>query len=227
MTKPRNGKEILSLETGYRFTVGGTMAATGDGRLLMLTTGPETFGTKENFRIGRAEMWESRDAGRSWDCAGVLHKGTEETLYLPVSVLRLSSGKMLLLLALYGGYDFATHDPAKSLLEFHTQTSEDNGRTWSPPARMEATWRYVNAPLGIVQLRSGRVLIPSGYLTPHSGRSVVCALYSDDEGEAWHRSDSVLDTGGEGFESGACEPTVVELPDGRLWMLMRTQTGVQ
>jgi hypothetical protein len=157
----------------------------------------------------------------------VLHRGTKDAIMLPVSLLRLASGKLMLLGALYGGYDFATHDPDKSLLEFYTQVSDDGGRSWSAPARIAETWRYVNAPLGILRLSTGRVLIPSGCLTPHEGRSVVSALYSDDEGRTWRRSASVLDVGGEGFESGACEPTVVELPDGRLWMLMRTQTGVE
>ena len=227
MAKPRGGREIVALETGYRFTVGGTMATTSDGRVLLLTSGPETFGARENFAIGRAEMWESRDHGRSWHGPQALHRGTDDSLMLPVSLLRLASGRILLLEALYGGYDFATHDPAKSLLEFHTQFSDDDGRTWSRAERMEATWRYVNAPLGLAQLSTGRVLIPSGYLTPHGGRSVVSALYSDDDARTWHRSASVLDAGGDGFESGACEPTVAELPEGRVWMLMRTQLGAQ
>jgi hypothetical protein len=50
-------------------------------------------------------------------------------------------------------------------------------------------------------------------------------MYSDDDGRTWKRSSSVLRTGGGGFESGASEPTVVELPDGKLWMLIRAQTG--
>ena len=227
MVRPRSGKEIVSLDTGCRFTVGGSMTVTRDGRVLMVTTGPETFGNKENFGIGRAEMWESRDCGRSWDGPRLMHRGSPKGLMLPGSLLRLASGKLLLVLTFYGGYDFVTHDPEKSLLEFYTQFSDDDGRTWTAAARIPETWRYANVPLGILQLRSGRVLIPSGYLTPHKGRSVVSALYSDDEGRTWRRSPSVLDTGGEGFESGPCEPTVVELPDGRLWMLMRTQTGVQ
>ena len=36
---------------------------------------------------------------------------------------------------------------------------------------------------------------------------------------------STCEAGGSGFESGASEPTVVELPGGRLWMLIRAQTG--
>ena len=66
MTVPVNGKEIISFETGYRFTVGGTMAVASGGRVLMLTSGPETFGYKEHFPICRAELWESHDHGRSW-----------------------------------------------------------------------------------------------------------------------------------------------------------------
>lgn len=227
MAASRNGLEIVTLHTGYRFTVGGTMAPTSDGRMLMLTTSPETFGNPGAFRIGRMELWESRDGGRSWDGPTVLHRGSDDRLMLPAALLRLASGRLFLLMSFYGGYDAVTHDPEKSLLEFYWQGSDDNGRTWTAPVRVAETWRYVNCPLAILQLSTGRILIPSGCLTPHHGRSVVSALYSDDQGASWRRSPSVLDIGGEGFESGPCEPTAVELRDGRVWMLMRTQTGFQ
>jgi len=77
-----------------------------------------------------------------------------------------------------------------------------------------------------VQLSTGRVVFPFGFLEGEgSQKFVISAIYSDDDGATWQRSPSVLDVGGAGFESGGSEPAVAELPDGRVWMLIRTQNG--
>src|SRR5688572_30874670 len=107
---------LVTLDTGYRATIGGSCAVTSDGRLLMVTSGPETF-SKWAFPISRAELWTSHDHGKTWDGPRVLHRGKAEAVMLPTAMLRLASGKMLMLLGRYGGYDFETHDPEKSLLE--------------------------------------------------------------------------------------------------------------
>jgi len=53
--------------------------------------------------------------------------------------------------------------------------------------------------------------------------------YSDDEGTSWKRSPAVLTipvpTDYPGRHPGACEPVILELKDGRVWMLIRNQTG--
>src|SRR5439155_800553 len=53
--------------------------------------------------------------------------------------------------------------------------------------------------------------------------------YSDDEGVSWRRSPVVLTVpvpiDYPGRHPGACEPVVLELQDGRVWMLIRNQTG--
>lgn len=226
MSLPDSGIELVTLNTGCRFTIGGSLAQASDGRLLLLTCGPEPF-TKDAFGIYRLELRESFDVGRSWSTPRILHHGERSAIFLPGSLLQLQSGKWLLVLARYGGYDSLTHDPEKSLLELVTQVSVDEGTSWSQPRRIETGWRYASVPLLFTQLASGRILYPSGYLTGRNGSSVACCLYSDDEGDHWHPSPDILDTGGEGFESGPSEPTVLELPDGRIWMLMRTQSGCQ
>lgn len=65
--------------------------------------------------------------------------------------------------------------------------------------------------------------------TPPTGPSVVTCVYSDDGGTTWQRSPAKLtapcEGGYNGGNYGACEPTVLELQDGRVWMLIRTQAG--
>src|SRR5690606_36852241 len=53
--------------------------------------------------------------------------------------------------------------------------------------------------------------------------------YSDDGGRTWVNTGAALtapcDPDYNGVNVGATEPAIIELKDGRLWMLMRTQTG--
>jgi hypothetical protein len=52
-------------------------------------------------------------------------------------------------------------------------------------------------------------------------------VYSDDSGETWHLADADLKVPVPDIVSayGAVEPVVLELRDGRIWMLIRTQMG--
>lgn len=115
---------------------------------------------------------------------------------------------------------------------WHRRT-RDGGQDWEPARPI---WKgYTGAIMGWLQLRSGRLLIPFGSwipgskATPPTGTHEITVLYSDDQGRTWQETPDRLTSpcfdGYNGNNYGACEPVVVELPDGRLWMLMRTQTG--
>jgi len=94
---------------------------------------------------------------------------------------------------------------------------------------------YVGALNGVVQLKSGRIVLPQQCwlagvpCAPPTGCHIVTTNYSDDGGETWKLSEAKLtapchtDYLSETY--GACEPVIIELKDGRAWMLMRTQTG--
>ena len=76
-------------------------------------------------------------------------------------------------------------------------------------------------------IRGGKRVISAAHRTDRSGAYVY---YSDDDGRTWKISQQVNAPKHEkhGFHQGirwnhgAVEPTVVELKDGRLWMIMRT-----
>ncbi|WP_438479734.1 sialidase family protein [Oleiharenicola lentus] len=85
-----------------------------------------------------------------------------------------------------------------------------------------------------IQLRSGRIVVPVGYLVPDEpwgsrwGRRVCTTYYSDDEGATWLQSPARLRVRNLADQSnyvGGYEPVIVELNDGRVWMLIRTQSG--
>jgi hypothetical protein len=94
--------------------------------------------------------------------------------------------------------------------------------------------------LSAIQLRNGRLILPinishgrsledrgGGFLDfTYVGDWGVITLYSDDDGDTWKTANQelVVETPNL-FTYGANEPVVLQLKDGRVWMLMRTQRG--
>ena len=218
--------ERVTLDLGHRASRSGPVTELADGTLLWVTTEPEApYLAKVMWPISRLMLRRSTDGGRSWGAAQHLAQGTKEYSLLSHSMRRLSSGRILHIYSRYSGYDYETGTPAKSLNQIYFQISEDGGETWSEPSHLPTGERYQGDTLSTEQLRDGRVIYPFCFLTDVKSQFAVSVMYSDDEGKTWTRSPSILLTSGGGFESGASEPTVVELPGGRLWMLIRAQTG--
>lgn len=79
-------------------------------------------------------------------------------------------------------------------------------------------------------LRSRKRWVCAGQHRPANGQTYPVVFISDDDGRSWRRV--ALETveahkaewphQGVRWQNWACEPTIVELSDGRLWMLMRT-----
>lgn len=111
---------------------------------------------------------------------------------------------------------------------WHT-TSRDNAGTWAPLREIDYGHTYTGALNSAIELKSGRILVALSYHSPTrpTGFFVSYVVYSDDSGDSWKqcRTDITVDCGGKAGESGACEPVLMELEDGRVWMIIRTQTG--
>jgi hypothetical protein len=107
---------------------------------------------------------------------------------------------------------------------------------WDSP---KLVWKgYSGSLLSVTQLRNGRILIPFCYLTPRTwahrgsgpdaftfmGRFSSTVAYSDDDGYSWHVSPEELkeQTPYIGADGGI-EPIAIQLKDGRVWLLIRTQ----
>ncbi|HTF25274.1 MAG TPA: sialidase family protein [Candidatus Limnocylindria bacterium] len=111
-------------------------------------------------------------------------------------------------------------------------------QSWNRPTLV---WKgYAGSLLSFVQLRNGRVLLPFCYLTRRSwanrgqgfdnftymGRFSSSATYSDDNGQTWQLSPNELkEPTSTLYDDGGIEPIVLQLKDGRIWMLIRTQNG--
>ena len=100
--------------------------------------------------------------------------------------------------------------------------SEDEGLTWS--GRQQIFEGYCGALIHMIQTSTGEIVVPIQRLLRDPDRHGICVYVSGDRGETWRHS-NIIDLGGHGHHDGAMEPTLVELSDGRLWLLIRTNLG--
>ncbi len=111
-------------------------------------------------------------------------------------------------------------------------TAESAGSCSRPTRIFEG---YVGSINGMVQLANGRIVLPFAYWLagvpegPPTGNNVVTTVFSDDGGKTWQRPAAKLTVpcyaNYNGENLGAVEPCILPLRDGRVWMLIRTQTG--
>lgn len=166
----------------------------------------------------------STDGGRTWsseDETVVPNEGGMNVM--SVSLLRLQSGDI----ALFYLRKNSTED-CRPLLRI----SKDEGKSWSDAVVCidEVTYNVVNNDR-VVQLDDGRILIPASRHDfsqdrDKKYRGIAMVYYSDDNGMTWQKSESELHAP-ENSRTGLQEPAIVALPDGRLWMLCRTDMDVQ
>jgi hypothetical protein len=116
--------------------------------------------------------------------------------------------------------------------------STDGRKNWKAP---NPVWQgYAGSMLSVIQLRNGRIVLPLCVLTRRSwsnpgegfdaftdvGRFSSKVVYSDDGGESWHLSPVEFKTSMPYIGAdGMIEPIVIQLKDGRVWMLIRTPNG--
>ena len=171
-------------------------------------------------------LMKSSDNGNSWNAIGskIDAKVQLEHVGHVGQFLRTNDGKIVVVYLDFDGYKFewndATNEPSPDCkLELWSICSEDNGVTWTDKQQLLAGY---NADfMGLIQTSSGNLVASVDHLDPDLKRWIVCSFVSTDQGKTWSRS-NWIDLGGRGHHDGAMEPTVVELRDGRLMMLIRT-----
>lgn len=111
------------------------------------------------------------------------------------------------------------------------QISQDNGRTWSKATRVETGKKYSASPHEGIVLRDGTLVWPFCWeekcesqaesLTEAEMIGVSSLMKSSDGGKTWVKGGDVqVDV-----PNGADEPSIVELSNGDLFMLIRTTMG--
>lgn len=120
---------------------------------------------------------------------------------------------------------------------WHARTSGGR-KTWGEPKRIFEG--YVGSMRGFIQLKSGRLVLSVSVAVPELQKKVgdgkpdygwndIAVFYSDDNGATWQVAPkrlAILQDNARGkTRYGAVEPHVVQLADGRVWMLIRTKNG--
>ena len=116
--------------------------------------------------------------------------------------------------------------------------SRNGGEAWTEPQRI---WEgFTGALNSVIQLRNGRIVLPFAWATGQtwanrvdtgldafsfSGGFYSTVVYSDDAGETWRQGTRDIKAWAPIPAYGADEPVAIQKLDGRVWMLLRTQTG--
>lgn len=207
----------------------GAFVTLADGRVMYAYT--RFYGSSEGDD-GRATIAArySADGGRTWSSKDRLLVRNEGRMnVMSVSLLRLQDGRIALFYLCKNG--ITDNLP-------YMRISADEGESWGNPVRcIGSSGYYVVNNDRVVQLRSGRLIMPAAYHrtrstdgTPrseeHDPRALTIYFHSDDVGRTWHESNDCCSLPIRS-ESGLQEPGVVELKRGRLYGWARTDTGYQ
>jgi len=113
-------------------------------------------------------------------------------------------------------------DAPAAKLPTYVMRSLDDGKTWQDIQKLHADWS--GAVRDMIQTKEGRIIFTAMKMQHNPGRHAVLTYSSTDNGKSWKAS-NLIDLGGAGHHGGVTEPTLTQLQDGRIWMLIRTNWG--
>ncbi|UCH36568.1 MAG: exo-alpha-sialidase [Armatimonadota bacterium] len=203
-------------------------ARNGEADIIQLKNGDLLLGygrwDRDGDDFGRAEVWSktSRDGGKTWGDDRVLVPNEGKVTTFEVGFLRLPDGDILM--------SYCVKDSREDCSVCFRRSSDD-GQTWTDRFKYRVPPEYsaytaINNDR-LVQLTGGRILLPV-YDGWARGRILLSfVLYSDDNGKTWRKSADVdIRDIAPDDTWGAGEPAVVELKDGRVMMIIRTNLGI-
>ncbi len=203
----------------------GAIAELADGRLLLAYT--RFYAGCADYAPAEIACRFSPDFGATWDDEDRIIVANEgESNVMSVSLLRLAGGGL-------GLFYLVKNSWGDCML--YLRKSFDEGRTWGErTCCVPDPGYYVVNNDRVIQLSTGRLIVPAawhhcvdGTRETHSSQAKAMAFFSDDEGETWRRSESVLEVAIPDDVAGFQEPGVVELRDHSVLMWMRTDLGSQ
>jgi len=169
----------------------------------------------------------SHDDGASWQARPVFGADEPFAIRDERAMLRTRDGTIVAIFlnnaVLKYSWDKAANAPLPDMhLPTYCLRSRDDGQTWDPPILLYDGW--CGCVQDIVQHSGGRLIVPGQELLFDEARHATMPYWSADDGVSWQRT-RYLDIGGRGDHAGAIEGTLVELRDGRLWLLLRSYDG--
>ena len=190
----------------------GSIIELADGSLLFAATEFQNSGS--DFAKAHIVGRTSTDSGRTWSEKRVLQKNTGGLNVMSVTLQRVGSRIALFYLQKNGLND----------LDLYVRFSGDEAKSFGRPTLVtgDPGYHVVNNDR-VTQLSSGRLLVPAASTADVKlvNHFVSHCYISDDGGRAWRNGKGRVDAP----KRGAMEPEVVELTDGRVLMIVRTQLG--
>ncbi|MGE3313843.1 MAG: exo-alpha-sialidase [Planctomycetaceae bacterium] len=223
LSQPANRIEAVKVDVYAATTANpryseGSMIVLSDGSLLYATT--EFIGSESDFAKARIIARTSRDGGRIWSEPRVLQENVGQKNVMSVTLRRLPAGKP-------GepriGMFYLIKNEFNDL-KVALRVSNDEAATFGEPTIVttEPGYHVLNNDR-VTVLSSGRILVPvASTADVEKENHFLCRCwYSDDGGASWHQGQGTVDQP----KRGAMEPEVIELKDGRVLMIIRTQLG--
>jgi hypothetical protein len=172
--------------------------------------------------IGKNETFISKDDGKTWSEGKRIYDGPKPGIPTGGRAIKTREGIIVLIYM-----DMSTRkrkwingEPAEDIqLDVWSIRSLDECKTWVD--RQMIFDGYCGAIINMIVTSDGHIVAPIEHPVRNPGRHVSRTLVSTDNGLTWKLS-NIIDLGGAGDHDGAMEGTVVELKDGRLYMLLRT-----
>ena len=170
------------------------------------------------------------DSGQSWSAPEAVCTMGSKSLGAPLPLATREGGLVLFWMVQRATGGRPAVDYFIDIWEAHSRQRQT---AWTRPQPIFEG--YVGSINGMTQLANGRIVLPFAYWVggqpegPPNGCNITTTIYSDDGGGTWNRSPARLTApcyaGYNGSNYGAVEPAIIPLRDGRVWMLIRTQTG--
>jgi sialidase-1 len=195
----------------------GSVAVLTDGTLLYATT--EFVGGAADAATARIVARESRDGGRTWGEPRVLQENVGKQNVMSVTLRRLKPNAIDGPLGLFY---LVKNSPTD--LKVYLRVSDDEAKSFDKPVCVtDVPGYHVMNNDRVTALSTGRIVCPvSSTDNVAKGGHFVCAcFFSDDGGKTWKKGADTVDAP----KRGAMEPEVIELSDGKLLMIVRTQLG--
>ena len=213
----------------------GSFLLTKDGRIRFIYTRYTGTDFGDHASADLAEL-VSEDGGTTWRDRGIVIRRGNAANIMSVSLLRLQDGSV----RIFYLQKKPQPDGSMSCIPM-MRRSDDEGESWSDAQRLiPHEGYYVLNNDRVIQLGSGRIVLP---LAVHAWRTgttapdrdlglmrpgIVFMLFSDDGGETWSESDTMLTPD---FQAetrvGFQEPGAIELGPEKMLVWIRTAHGYQ
>jgi BNR repeat-like domain len=202
---PSQPDVVIRRRSGQRNVYFPTVERLKNGHLILVYYDSPAHTSPE----GRISLMKSVDDGRTWSAPVVAVDSPFDDR--DPSIMQSATGALLLS---YFSVDSTDVSPSPGIFVVR---SEDEGATWSVPAKVDTALTQAGTSAKIVQLENGTLVIPVYGAAGTFARSAV--LRSTDDGRTWSgevRIDSASTV-------DLVEPAIASLGGGRLMAMMRSE----